>query len=102
MDDRHNPKFAKVHIIDGDEMRDRFNRAYAARKKAGHTIPIGRGVWESLYLPEAQAPVRALSRCGPKNAKSLRLVQFHSARGRLTHVFIAAARRLRCVRAEVR
>lgn len=57
VDDRHNPKFAKVHIIDGGEMRDRFNRAYAARKKAGHTIPIGRGVWVSLYLPEAQDPV---------------------------------------------
>ena len=57
VDDRQNPKFAKVHIIDGDEMRDRFNRAYAARKKAGHTIPIGRGVWVSLYLPEAKDPV---------------------------------------------
>jgi hypothetical protein len=57
VDDRHNPKFAKVHLIDGDEMRARFNRAYAARKKAGHTIPIGRGVWVSLYLPEAQDPV---------------------------------------------
>jgi hypothetical protein len=44
-------------MIDGDEMRDRFNRAYAARMKAGHTIPIGRGVWVSLYLPEAQDPV---------------------------------------------
>jgi hypothetical protein len=57
VDDRHNPKFAKVHVIDGDEMRDRFNRAYAARKKAGHTIPIGRGVWVSMYLPESQNPV---------------------------------------------
>ena len=57
VDDRQNPKFAKVHIIDGDEMRDQFNRAYAARKKAGHTIPIGRGVWVSLYLPEAKDPV---------------------------------------------
>ena len=57
VDDPHNPKFAKVHMIDGDEMRDRFNRAYAARKRAGHTIPIGRGVWVSLYLPEAQDPV---------------------------------------------
>ena len=57
VDDRHNPKFAKVHMVDGDEMRDRFNRAYAARIKAGHTIPIGRGVWVSLYLPEAKDPV---------------------------------------------
>jgi hypothetical protein len=57
VDDPHNPKFGKVHMIDGDEMRDRFNRAYAARMKAEHTIPIGRGVWVSLYLPEAQDPV---------------------------------------------
>lgn len=56
VDDRDNPKFAKVHLIDGDEMRDRFNRAYEARKKAGHSIPIGRGVWVSLYLPEANSP----------------------------------------------
>ena len=55
--DPHNPKFAKVHIFDGDEMRDRFNRAYVARKRAGHTIPIGRGVWVSLYIPEGNDPV---------------------------------------------
>lgn len=57
VDDKFNPKFAKVHLIDGDEMRDRFNRAYAARKEAGHSIPIGRGVWVSLYLPETKDPV---------------------------------------------
>lgn len=57
VDDPRNPKFAKVHVLDGDEMRDRFNRAYAARKRAGHTISIGRGVWVSLYLPEANDPV---------------------------------------------
>jgi hypothetical protein len=57
VDDPHNPKFAKVHMLDGDEMRDRFNRAYTARKRAGHTIPIGRGVWVSLYLPEGNDPV---------------------------------------------
>ena len=44
-------------MVDGDEMRDRFNRAYAARKKADHKIPIGRGVWVSLYIPEGQDPV---------------------------------------------
>jgi hypothetical protein len=57
VDDAHNPKFAKVHLIGGDEMRDRFDRAYAARKKAGHSIPVGRGVWVSLYLTEARDPV---------------------------------------------
>lgn len=57
VDDRDAPKFAKVHLIEGDEMRARFNRAYQARKKAGHTIPIGRGVWVALYIPEAADPV---------------------------------------------
>ena len=57
IDNRDAPKLVKVHIIDGNEMRSRFNRAYEARKKAGHSIPIGRGVWVSLYHPEAQDPV---------------------------------------------
>jgi hypothetical protein len=57
VDDPDNPKFAKVHMIDANEMRDRFNRAYAARMKAEYSIPIGRGVWVSLYLPEAQDPI---------------------------------------------
>lgn len=57
VDDRDDPKFAKVHLIDGDEMRARFNRAYQARLKAGHKIPIGRGVWVSLYFPEAEDPI---------------------------------------------
>ena len=52
VDDRENPQFAKVHFIDGDEARARFNRAYEARKKAGHVIPVGRGVWVSLYNSE--------------------------------------------------
>jgi hypothetical protein len=57
VDDRDNPKFAKVHLIDGREMRARFDRAYAARKKAGHTIPPERGIWVSLYQAEADDPV---------------------------------------------
>lgn len=57
VDDKDEPKFAKVHLIDGDEVRSRFNRAYEARKNAGHKIPTGRGVWVSLYLPEASDPV---------------------------------------------
>lgn len=57
VDDREKPRFAKVHLIDGNEVRARFNRAYEARKKAGHVIPVGRGVWVSLYNPDAQEPV---------------------------------------------
>src|SRR5207253_15564 len=56
VDDGDNPKFALVHMLPGDEMRDRFDRTYAARKSANHTIPLGRGVWLSLYLDEATSP----------------------------------------------
>lgn len=57
VDDKENPHFARIHMLPGDEMRERFNRTYAARKKAGHVIPVGRGVWLSLYTPESQSPV---------------------------------------------
>jgi hypothetical protein len=56
VDDGASPKYALVHMIDGNEMRDRFDRAYAARRAAGHRIPIGRGVWLPLYLPDAASP----------------------------------------------
>jgi hypothetical protein len=57
VDDSDNPKFANVHWLDAAEVRDRFDRAYAARKAAGHSIPLGRGIWVSLYRPEADEPV---------------------------------------------
>lgn len=57
VDDRYNPQFAQVHLIDGNEMRARFDRAYAARKAANYTLPVGRGIWLSLYDREAAAPV---------------------------------------------
>lgn len=57
VDDHASPQFALVHMVPGDEMRERFDRAYAARKKAGHTIPVGRGVWLSLYEKESTTPV---------------------------------------------
>jgi hypothetical protein len=57
VDDSAQPKFAQVHIFDAKELRDRFDRAYAARRKAGHSIPVGRGIWISLYLQESEDPV---------------------------------------------
>ena len=56
VDDAEEPRFAQVHMIDGDEMRDRFDRAYSARKAAGHSMQTGRGVWVSLYHKEAKDP----------------------------------------------
>lgn len=57
VDDMDNPKFAQVHLIEAEEMLERFDRAYAARRAAGHTIEIGRGLWISLYHEDGQSPV---------------------------------------------
>jgi hypothetical protein len=57
VDDHDEPRFAQVHLIEADEMRQRFDRAYAARIKAGYKIPLGRGVWVSLYHPDSTEPV---------------------------------------------
>ena len=58
VDDTENPRSAQVHMIDANEMRDRFDRAYAARRAADHTIPMKRGVWLSLYEEEGTSPVQ--------------------------------------------
>jgi hypothetical protein len=57
VDDSDDPKFAQVHMIEGNEMRQRFDRAYKARKAAGRSIPLGRGVWVPLYHPDRTDPV---------------------------------------------
>lgn len=57
VDDPDEPRYAQAHLIDGDEMRGRFDRAYRARLDAGHSIPLGRGVWVSLYQEETEDPV---------------------------------------------
>ena len=44
-------------MLEADEMPQRFDRAYAARIAAGYRIPLGRGVWVSLYHPDATDPV---------------------------------------------
>ncbi len=57
VNDRHNPTTARVHIIPADDARARFDRAYAARKAAKHTLPDGRGIWLSLYEKDSPEPV---------------------------------------------
>lgn len=56
VDDRENPREVRVHLLDGDDMRARFSRALQARKAAGYALPLGRGVWISLYDEERQDP----------------------------------------------
>ena len=57
VNDRDRPTGAKIHLIPAADLKRRFDRAYSARRAAGHTIPIGRGIWISLYDPEATNPV---------------------------------------------
>lgn len=57
VDSADDPKFAQVHMIEADEMRQRFDRAYAARKAADYEIQLGRGVWLPLYHADATDPV---------------------------------------------
>jgi hypothetical protein len=53
VDDREAPRYAWVHLLPGDEMRDRFRRSYEARKALGLKMPPGRGIWLSLYKKES-------------------------------------------------
>lgn len=55
VDDKDDPKHGSVFMVEGDEMRDRFNRTYRARLDAGHSIPVGRGVWVSMFIAEDPA-----------------------------------------------
>jgi hypothetical protein len=57
VNDRHNPTVACVHMIPGENARARFNRAYTARKAAGHALPDGRGIWLALYEPDGNEPI---------------------------------------------
>ncbi len=52
VDDALHPTAALVHWIEGDDMRARFDRTYEARRKAGHQIHLGRGVWLPLYIAD--------------------------------------------------
>lgn len=51
------PRVGLVHIFEAKELLDRFDRAYAARRKEKHKIHLGRGVWVSLYHQESNDPV---------------------------------------------
>ena len=57
VDDRESPRFAQVHMIEAEEMRKRFDRAFAARKAKGYKLPLARGIWVPLYHPDSTNPV---------------------------------------------
>lgn len=81
VNDGENPRFARVHMIDGNEMRDRFDRTYAARRAAGHTIPLGRGVWLSLYHDEATSPPQLVGAGAANNENQLAMVPLDEGEG---------------------
>ncbi len=55
--DPGDPQYARIHMIDADELQGRFDRAYDARRAASHSIPPGRGVWIALYEHESTDPI---------------------------------------------
>ena len=58
VDDKEQPQYGQAHLIDGEEMQARFDRAYEARLAAGHAVSLGSGsMWVSLYHNEATDPV---------------------------------------------
>ena len=67
--------------------------------RLGVTMALLASIHPALML---LAVFAALSRCRTKNAKSLRLAYFQATATAARHVFIAAARKPRCVWADVR
>lgn len=57
VDNPEKPQLIQIHMIDANEMRERFDRAYDARKKLGHKIKPGQGFWVSLYEEDKSDPV---------------------------------------------
>jgi len=58
VDDVLNPRFGRVHFMDGKQLQKRFDRAYKARIEANHALDFSRGIWISLYDEEKTKPVR--------------------------------------------
>jgi hypothetical protein len=66
VDDKDVPKFAWIHLFDQADIKRRIDKAYALRMKAKRSIPIGRGVWISLYDEDDGSP--KLAGAGAGNA----------------------------------
>lgn len=58
------PTAAVIHLFDADMVRKRFDSTYAARMAAGHSIPVGRGVWLPLYKRDDETPSFAFGGIG--------------------------------------
>jgi hypothetical protein len=49
VDDPTNPQSARVHMFDARDLERRFDRTLEARRKEGHQIQLGRGLWLPVY-----------------------------------------------------
>lgn len=47
-----NPKEAWVYMFEAEYIRERFDKAYAARTKDGKILPFDRGMWVSLFVKD--------------------------------------------------
>lgn len=56
VNEKEDPKFAWVHMFDQADIKKRLDRAYKVRQSANRQIPIGRGVWISLYRKDDGSP----------------------------------------------
>lgn len=52
VDVKDDPKSCLVFQFDGAEMRRRFDASYRARLDAGHSVPLERGIWLQMFIPE--------------------------------------------------
>jgi len=68
------PAHALVHWFDGADIRARFDRAYAARKAAGHSLPLARGIWIPLYKDDDGTPTNVGGGAGNDPASRLACV----------------------------
>ena len=74
VDNKEAPRFANAHFLKASEVQKRFDRAYDARRKAGYSIPLGRGLWLPLYFPDAADPVTHVGGgLGIENAPIMRI-----------------------------
>ncbi|WP_066736660.1 hypothetical protein [Cupriavidus sp. D384] len=64
VDDVEQPRAAVIHLFDAKVVRERFDRTYAARMAADHTIPVGRGVWLPLYKSDDDTPTHVAGGLG--------------------------------------
>ncbi len=78
VDKENPPTEAWVHIFPAREVERRFEACYAARKAAGHSIPLRRGIWISLYGSEVDGKPRTVGAGLGRDFEAIAKVPLHS------------------------